>query len=87
MIAALHMKPVQDAMRDWSEDDACGEDHSQAAVKCVQAGEELSAKASRHIHGQPDKELVPRNHGLTSMLKVWEQSFHWSPTPELSRVT
>jgi len=49
-IAALHVEPVEDAMCDRRENDASGEDHSQAAVKRIHACKELAVKGDRCIH-------------------------------------
>lgn len=38
-------------MCDRRENDASDEDNSQAAVKCIQTGKELAAKADRCMHG------------------------------------
>jgi len=49
-IAAFHVKPVENAMRDGRQNDARDYDNSQAAVKRVQARKELAAKGNRCIH-------------------------------------
>lgn len=51
LVAALHVKPVEDAMCDRRENDAGDENNRQATVKRIQTGKELAAKGDRCIHG------------------------------------
>lgn len=58
-LSALHMKAVQDAVRDGGEDDASDEYDRQPAVERIEAGEQFAAFGDRSV----DRAHAAQQHG------------------------